>query len=142
MTTITYKDGKLCSDSKISYGDGYLPSNFKKIVKIGDNYYGFCGNLPAIQNAISFLSGNSELECYEEEVGFLEVKPSGKAFSCNVAKGGCVSKIEVKPPVALGSGNVYALAAMLGGASAKEAVKIASKFDHATGGKVLEVIIK
>lgn len=48
----------------------------------------------------------------------------------------------VKGKIALGSGSVAAMGAMLAGADAKTAVKIASKLDPYTGGKIDVVKVK
>lgn len=62
----------------------------------------------------------------------------GKAYeSCSLCQ-----MVEIGIPSAIGSGGDFAMAAMMGGADAREAVKIASKLDPYTGGKIRVIKVK
>ena len=51
------------------------------------------------------------------------------------------SMVPIDKPTAVGSGGAFALGAMEAGATPYEAVKIAAKYDMATGGKLMEITI-
>ena len=50
MTTIAIKDGVMACDSLVSAGDMKTQFKFPKIIKVGDNIYGFAGSCHNIFN--------------------------------------------------------------------------------------------
>lgn len=142
MTTIAYRDGLMASDTRAYSGDKH-PIGFKsKISRLGD------GTLIGISSStvgaptefLSWLLDQPIGERYESvsedplPVQALVVCPDGRAYYWDDGKA-------FTGPLradffAIGSGEQTALAALLLGRSAEEAVELAKQVDPWTGGKV------
>jgi hypothetical protein len=137
MTTVAF-DGKiLAADSRV-VGD-YYEDGYQKIFKQGSRYYGVAGDYTA---ALLFLRWANDRtkdkpDMKDDKFDIIEVV-DGKAYyyDCNFIK------MPLKVPCAFGSGSHAAMAAMMCGKDAKEAVNIAKRIDHNSGGKVQSVTIK
>ena len=145
MTTIAYKDGKLCSDSKVSWGSGAVPIDFPKLYNIEGHWYGFAGNLVDIEYVKQYLIEGEIVVKDTHEMEMLRVSHYKKEKLISVEIGwvgptGQPTFFDITESyMAVGSGKDLAMAAMMAGASAKEAVEIACKLDDHTGGEVIEV---
>lgn len=139
MTTIAVNktgmaaDGRACLDSQIA------TERAVKLYEDEDYIYGGAGDYISMSEAIGFLTGRiSEDEVPETEEDFNLVrldKKTGKISFTNKT----LVWLEIDPPFAIGSGAGFAIGAMASGKSPKEAVKIACKFDAASGGKITEI---
>lgn len=141
MTTIAYKDGWLACDSLVTCGDHaveYAP----KMHKVGGVVFAHAGDMFAGYRIRDFLRGGGDIH----DLKIPEIKRQD--FVCLVFGGGnlyylnsdlYLQKINSCKPYAVGSGEQFALGAMYAGASAEEAVKIASKMDIRTGGRVQKI---
>lgn len=140
MTTIAWKDGILAADSRVSCGDRLVGhwSKLRVIEVAGERVaYALTGNQAYSPLFEAFLAKG---EIHDE------LKKDGDDYwRAAVVRGGGLREYESgcleiprsdAPFEAWGSGTKYALGAMAAGASAEEAVKIASMFDLGTGGPV------
>jgi len=125
MTTIAWDGKHVCCDSQMS--SSYIDQNSaQKIFKKKNKLYAASGTYSVIRG---FVHDGKEIP---DGSYLLEIDQ-------NTGKGMLIEKdgsFPVKPPQALGSGSGFAMGALLNGASAAEAVKIAIKLDANSGGKV------
>lgn len=141
MTTIAVNLKSMAGDSKVA-GSGSI-YHCDKVFRIGDSLVGVAGN---VQNTTKFLAWFRK-ECPPDEVA-MDLSDD-KTFEAVVVNADgifyyadCVEPDKLHEKFfAIGSGAMAAMAAMLVGKSPAEAVKIAAKLDHNTGGpiKVLEL---
>ncbi|MCF4166345.1 hypothetical protein L2U69_11875 [Zavarzinia compransoris] len=139
MTTVAYKDGIIAADTALGTGKGGCIATVH-VRKIGRAP---CGGLVGCSGQADSVA--AVVRRVEEggfgAAGLAEVPPAADGFF--VSRGGAITIIgeqgcyPVRGAVyACGSGEIAALAAMMAGASAEEAVRIAIQLDHATGGEV------
>ena len=138
MTTIAVKDGVVASDSRLTQGDQVLDDQYDKRRECNGVQFFIAGNVTDDEQVI---------QCYfdgEDVVEDVEGTPAAEfiiADGMDVYYGGIETvgfwkmRIKTTTPYAIGSGASYALGAMDAGATAKEAVKIASR-DVYTGGLI------
>lgn len=140
MTTIAVKDNIIAYDSRMVEEGTIYSDNYQKMKQVeGYTIFG-AGSLTGIA-AITKAVLTEQYNCEESEMD---------NYSCIwIAKGGDLQRaffskrgtlvIEPQDPNihwAMGSGADFAIGAMDAGASAREAVKIASQRDVGTGGKI------
>ncbi len=132
MTTIAYRDGILVADSQVTLGSMRMPGNAIKIGKTKAGVlYGGAGSVAAIGQFFDWVNEPTEDNLPEGDYSGLIVTPKGEVME--VENGVFLPSMKAKYR-AIGSGAPYALAAMMAGASAQEAVKIATKLDiHSSG---------
>lgn len=139
MTTIAWDGKTLASDSR-QIGDYVDQCNVTKIFTVGSSYLGLAGD-----------SGKGQifLRWYKDQTKPRPDQHSLDGFEALIIKGSrtyYVDKtcelIECGKPAAIGSGCDCAMGAMLAGATAIEAVKIAIKLDQYSGGKVRSIKVK
>ena|SRR5687768_13962526 len=137
MTTITFREGIMAADSRMTLG-GAVIGNVVKIVRRDDGALcGGCGRLAWLQAFHEwFLNGEQDdLPDVDEDSMGLIARPKKPLQAFEEA-----GTYEWKTPYfAMGSGRRFALGAMYAGASAQEAVKAAIKFDIYSGGKVISL---
>ena len=139
MTTVAYKDGVLCSDSQCSAGDHIHSHGVQKIwVDVGPfAAVAICGDPQGAYDLIPMMSEYTKIEHLRgvdfKEMGidtdFLVVTKEGEVWRY---AGNRSQMLLSSDPIAMGSGADFALGAMAQGATAKEAVLIASKLDFYT----------
>jgi ATP-dependent protease HslVU (ClpYQ) peptidase subunit len=139
MTTIAYKDGIIAFDGRITSGNQIVSDNYNKCLLAGSARIIGSGDI-------------SELEAYAKS--YPNYPASKKDMSGFVVDGDkcwcfyalddtiCFTDLDRSEPRAFGSGSDHALTAMDMGASAEEAVAMASKRDKSTGGKISIVDIR
>ena len=137
MTTIITDGKEIAADKQTTYGDVKSYTARKKIRKVGGVLYGIGGHLsitPLLWEWIEAGCTASEIPCEEgHEWEILRVSKRGVSTLTSDYWRWLAS-----PRVAgIGTGGSYAEAAMLAGASVKEAVRIASKIDLYSGGGVV-----
>jgi ATP-dependent protease HslVU (ClpYQ) peptidase subunit len=148
LTTIAYRDGILAADSQVTWGPTVMPCKLKKISKLPNGaLFGFCGSLELGEIMrrhlidIGSVEGGGVLEdrrdLDKENFEGVIIQPDGVTLFFENR-----SWIRLSVPyLAMGSGKEHAYGALDVGASAKQAVKTATKLDPNTGGKIISLSI-
>jgi ATP-dependent protease HslVU (ClpYQ) peptidase subunit len=131
MTTVAYRDGILVADSQLTIGSMRVPGTVSKIGKTKAGIlYGGAGSLADLGNFFDWVQDPDD-EAPDGEYHGLIILPTGKVIE---VEGGAILPTIQQPFRAIGSGAPYAIAAMLAGATAQEAVRIGIKLDiHSSG---------
>ncbi len=129
MTTLAWNGATLAADSQQT-GEFIRQVRCRKVFKYKGISYGTCGN---ISDALLFRAWLEKPQRFRpgKEFGALKIE-NGKAFELDSD----LVWIPVGKPYAMGTGAAYALGAMLAGATAAKAVRIAIDCDPYSGGKV------
>ena len=146
MTTIAYRDGVLAGDTLISRGDEGM-TGFLKIGKIHGHLVGLSGSAfdydPVWAWLTNIFEENSNAsprdfwkrdDAPEGDSSVILVDPSRVIWSIRTSDGRAVRVPHLFD--AIGSGCDYAMGAMQVGATAREAVRAAARFDLRSGGAV------
>lgn len=153
MTTISYKDGIMCSDGRMSLGDMIIKDDTEKVFWVNNHLVGVCGRARAINTFVTWLQKMTDYHIVNQEVGELVdlVPPAledDEGYSALVVtpsrqvlmyEGNTPIDMGLDVPMSVGSGSCFALAAMKAGSSAKEAVKVACELDVYSGGEITVV---
>lgn len=133
MTTIA-TDGKTIAADGLQTGGGHISSwNVNKLRRVGDDIVGFCGAFDDAEEYFAWLrKPESAKPVVADSFCAIHLNRSG----VYITSGRYFHKIKVDVPYAIGSGDEYAIGAMLAGASPAVAVRIAAQRDTATGGKI------
>lgn len=130
MTTIAVKDGVMAADSLMTAGSFTFPSAVSKLHEVNGVLCGFCGDYKMIKR---FLDEGAA----SPEVFYLSMGVDGDVCDNEMSECGYTLSVPVESGMsAVGTGSHFALGAMEAGASAWEAVKIASKYNAETGGDI------
>lgn len=136
MTTIAWDGRTLAADRRVCYGNEYHTLAHPKIRRTQDGrLIGASGHGIRCNQFMDWLTDPTAAPLPEwqddedDAVNALEIAPGGRVYVW--ASHG--RDEHAAGPMALGSGEQYALGAMAFGASATEAVRIASRFDISTG---------
>lgn len=133
MTTIAYRDGKLAGDSRAT-ANGLIDNQTTKVWSHKGVLIAASGSQALCEKfrtwVVAGMDGESPFEGADDGNG-LVVSMAGV-----VCFGNTGSWPISEPFYTLGSGYQLALGALAMGASAEEAVEIASRFDTMTGGKI------
>jgi len=159
MTTIAYRDGVMASDSQDTEEDDFVISiDSTKVFHLPNNsIVGMAGDTD--DRGVFELLGKADIEFCErptkEElietrttVDALWVWPDQRLWSVYVTYRADESEWQAyvseihSDYAAVGSGGKFALGAMAFGASAEEAVEVASEFDIYTGGSVQSMSVE
>jgi len=149
MTTILVtEDNEMLCDSQATSGDFIISYEFDKVENINGNLVGIAGkysscmafkdwfaSISETQSAISeYPNANVVVVEPEEDEQFdaLILSPDGILTMFE----GSSAAYEVSAPYAIGSGGIYALSALDGGANGKTAMEVAIKRDIYTGGEI------
>lgn len=139
MTTIAYKNGTLASDSRVTKGGTIIADTHRKVHRLRDgSLLAWAGSVQDSEVMLKHLRKSLEVPLLND-IEALMVRPDG---SVELFEGSMWVKQKKAPHYALGSGDVYALAAMDAGASAKRAVQIAINRDTSSGGRVQTARLK
>ena len=136
MTTIAYDGQHMAADSLITQ-DSYVVGDFMKIVAVPSGFIGLAGDVEDIILVIEWFNDGMDKDKKPEieSVNIIYVTNDGMVY--------CMSErlipIPIDPPFAIGSGQDFALSAMLLGKSAKDAVEFAMTRDTSTGGAIVVV---
>ncbi|WBF79547.1 hypothetical protein BNCALIDO_00158 [Aeromonas phage vB_AdhM_TS9] len=150
MTTISYKDGIMCSDGRMSLGDMIIKDDTQKVFWVNNHLVGVCGRARAINTFVTWLQKMTDYHIVNQEVGELVdlVPPAledDEGYSALVVtpsrqvlmyEGNTPIDMGSDVPMSVGSGSCFALAAMKAGATAEEAVKVACELDVYSGGEI------
>ena len=138
MTTIAYDGETLAADSRFT--NGYVDDTAKKIFKIGNIYIATAGRYSQALIFIKWCRDRTKEKPKAADLGefqALEIR-NGKPFEYDEH----CEPVPMSIPAAVGSGAQFAMGAMKAGLNSKQAVRIAMKLDHNTGGKIKTVKIK
>lgn len=136
MTTIAYAKGILAADGRQTIGDTIWDEKTKKIHRIRGHVIAICGDEDCEDAFLRWYREGCPDKKPKLDGDFqaLIFAPGRKIFSC---ENNCVlHDISHKRIVAIGCGKDLALGAMESGASARKAVKVAMKYNTATGGRL------
>jgi 20S proteasome alpha/beta subunit len=134
MTTVAYRDGVMAADKNM----GGYKGQVTKVYRVGDCLVGCSGdNFATLLKVVDWMQEGAEEDSKPElgdsSVHILLVDSNGEIFLYN-------NDLYPMPLeqdfFAVGSGMDYAMGAMAMGASAADAVRVASQFDPGTGPKV------
>lgn len=134
MTTICYKDGVLAADTLITVS-GVAVGTATKVFRIGEDIFAVAGRLADIAKLKTWDGPDSV-----KDMGLLD-----DSYVYWVDAGGILREIEgdtILPVIhapfhACGAGSSFAIGAMAQGASAVEAVRIASVYDLTTNSEIM-----
>lgn len=130
MTTIACDGETLASDSQ-SITQFVEQHPTQKIFRKGGRLFALAGDYAQCLAVIDWLCGEEKPSFGKNE--FVVAVVSAK--KADVYDGEFYPYPAI-PPFAFGSGGVFAMAAMMGGAKAKKAVEIACQLDENSGGKI------
>lgn len=138
MTTIAYRDGVLAADSRITAGNLIVPGGFYKIRRLpcGSLFAG-CGIVDNIERLLESIISDDDPPSVRNTTA-VQIDPKGSMWTYE----GYVWVRQRGPYGAWGSGSAFAYGALAMGASAKDAVRVAIKFDSGSGGPVRAASIK
>ena len=136
MTTIAFKDGFMSADTQAADNWG-LVSHTSKLIRISDNCV--AGIAGCSRQAFRFTE-----RLKDGSVGGDDKPPEGDFVVLVVTTNSIVVYYEdelfddytPEKMWAIGSGRLIAMGAMAAGATAQDAVRIASKWDEGTGGDI------
>tara|TARA_S200002703_G_scaffold66963_1_gene58119 strand:- start:24 stop:479 length:456 start_codon:yes stop_codon:yes gene_type:complete len=143
MTTIAYRDGIVAADSQETFGDGRI-GFCKKLYKVKDTVIATAGDSYTGLMFVDWFERGARME----DAPDLSMVTADEDFECLVLEdtetiytiNRFFQKYYIEMPdnyYAIGWGANYALVAMdVGDLTAKEAVKVAAKYDAYTGGKI------
>lgn len=143
MTTIAWDGATLCGDKRSS--NSYSVSTVTKIFRLknGLGLVGFCGKSDHIPTILQWCEDGfipcdyPEFQKIEETGStFLHIEPDGSIMRFNTTPIGYLIEDGF---AAIGSGMDFALSAMYLGASAKQAIEIATHFNPSTGNGYTEL---
>lgn len=140
MTTIAYKEGVIAYDSFATEGCVIVDYEFnKRVDRNGVNFF-VAGEYIGIDDLIkAYFDPGHKIK----NDTFALVHDKGRVFSVGVESGeDLLWRFNETKPYSIGTGSSFAFAAMDMGASAKQAVKIASNRDVYTGGKIKTFRVK
>ena len=136
MTTIAYDGKTIAADSRATIGNHISPGNHQKIHELaGGSLYAFCGVVSDGLKMLAFLTDDLD-EMPTWKPGRTTAIIVNKKGTLRIYEGTGIWMIQKSKLYAMGSGDAYAYGAMAAGATAAQAVKIASRFDSCTGGTV------
>lgn len=144
MTTIAVKDGVVAVDSRLTQGGTVLDDAFDKRAVVKGVQFFVAGNVTDDAQIIAlYFAGEDAIEDVDGKpcADFIIVDGSSVYYGGIEETGYWKMLLTTGTPYAIGSGAAYALGAMDAGATAKAAVKIASR-DVFTGGAIHTYKIK
>lgn len=139
MTTIVYRDNVLAADSLAFRGDTRLPTEEVKLRRLSDgSVFALCGGAARLLQMERWLNDNA---------GEIDKIPIGNSTAVHLPLTGPLMVYEdggwYEHPrdqfAAFGGGFQFAYGALHLGASAEQAVGVASVYDAGTGGKVVSM---
>ena len=136
MTTIAFKDGIMAYDTLITADDKVF-SKKDKAFRINGYVVGCSGFLHDIDKFLEWV--RAEMPENKPKVDVDAIIHDG--FKVRIVSKGCVLSKPIDDFCAVGTGSEYAIGAMAMGATAKQAVEIAKKYDRATGGRIKTIAI-
>lgn len=133
MTTIAYRDGVLAADTLVN-ANGNRDDFAPKIERIGNLLVGTSGSYPTGLKFRAWVARGFAGDCPYDDTA----DGNGIIVWAHGVIGWCSAGPwpVLQPFYALGSGTEFAMGAMEMGATAEQAVAVASKFNMETGGEI------
>lgn len=140
MTTIAVKDGVIAGDGRVLCGDHIFSENTEKVFCLSSGaIIGHSGRLKDLHIINDFLNEERQEIPKVVDAQGIYVSLGGDIFEFEVSEGEIFYHEIDTSFTSVGSGCEYAIGAMAQGASAEEAVKIASRFDSGTNSNVFKL---
>lgn len=145
MTTIAWDGKTIASDTQ--GGGMFIYDNGPKVFEVSGHLFGLAGDREACEFARQWIlkdldslkiAERSRPDLGTESFGGLMIGPDGQCYAFEKR----LLPFRVSTPHAEGSGGMFAQAAMLAGADAAEAVRIACELDPYSGGSVTTIDLK
>lgn len=146
MTTIAYKDGIMCGETRITQGDSFA-TGVVKVGRIENFLVGFAGNLKEIRPMYDWLEKHLGKDCdpmllYTRAAALSDLRLEDCEILIADIHNDLLYSVDDTGLVTLlprnfesiGTGCEYALGAMQANATAEQAVEIAMKYDINSGG--------
>ena len=134
MATIAIDHNTISADGRITFGDQIQRDDDKKVFKIGKAIVAYAGSVPDSETLIDIAFNGADVPDTSLDANILTID-DGVPMMHDCTDG--VYKFwQVHPTFAIGSGEMYALAAMDLGKTSREAVKYAMTRDIYSGGKI------
>lgn len=135
MTTIAYRNGILAADSMATRGGSIMPERSQKVFRLRDGrLFGWCGEAGlGVRARMHFDDPKKHDPVVTTDGGALVIGLDGSIWTY---EHGALVAAPGAPFYALGSGRGEAYGALAMGATARQAVAIAARFDNCTGGPV------
>jgi ATP-dependent protease HslVU (ClpYQ) peptidase subunit len=134
MTTVAYKDGIMASDSQVT-DNGVKDFHTNKLLRLDDGtLVGYCGNYLDLVSLKEKIEGALSKKVSKKDLQGITFMVVTK-HTLSTLQGGGLINMDTQP-YAIGSGALYARAAMKAGASAEDAVRVAIEMDIYSGGEI------
>lgn len=132
MTTVVCNRASMAADKRISGGPIFSST---KIFRVNGSLIGVAGHLEQALRFVEWRRTPEQKPAFNEPVNFeaLELRPDGALVWWGPEMVGVAIEDDY---YAIGSGSAIALGAMAMGASPKQAIKAASRWDVSTGSEV------
>ena len=138
MTTIVCNRTGMAADKRISGGPIFAST---KIFKVNGSLIGVAGNMEQALRFVEWRKTPEQKPQFNEQVGFeaLELRPDGLLVWWGSEMVGIAIEDDY---YAIGSGAALALGAMAMGATPKQAIQVAARWDVATGNEIQVMSLK
>ena len=142
MTTIATNGVSVAADGRIVIGTSVFTQSARKIFRIHGEIVGTSGDFSF---GDEYLTWTRQKFCKRLKPKLPPKRAADFFRALHISKKDVIlvdadmTFLRAIPPIAIGSGADYALAAMLQGATPAEAVAIAAKMDPWTGGNITEM---
>lgn len=134
MTTIATDGYEIACDGRVTFGSQPIYNSKAKLFKIGNHIIGGCGIEDLCLEYVKWRAKGSPEDERPQMQEFTGIHLTKKGvFIVNAPYFNLQKADKV---LAIGSGADFAVGAMAYGASPREAVKIAMKYDTGTGGRI------
>ena len=127
----------MAADSQQQDGACIDPVDAVKLYRVGDHVAGCAGEPTQYLQFLEWFRDRGDQPTLNENFSVLTMGSDGVLWWDR----NCVG-VRVGKPAAIGTGQPFAMAAMLAGASPKRAVEIAMKLDESSGGTVRTMRLK
>lgn len=141
LTTIVTDGKQVATDTQASLGDQKLAGDFIKVVRDESTLFCFSGTFCLFDPLVRWYRAGCPEDGipktdpdYSHRLWVFDAEKPEPLTYVNVHK--CPYPVPLYAPAAMGSGCEFAIGALYAGASLKDCIRIASKLDVYTGGKI------
>lgn len=139
MTTIAYKDGVIAYDGRITRGTQITYDDYDKCIERDGVSFVCSGAVADFEGLVGAYFGSDAPNC--AATAFVVADGMVWHVAVDGSTGFWKAPLVMDQPYAIGSGSDHALTAMDMGATAYQAVELASKRDTSTGGTIRTLVI-
>jgi len=149
LTTIAFDGSTIAFDTQLGHEYKIAREPFMKVREVSGSYYRFAGGsgLPAaVDIFINWVISGHDKDCFpkicvekDDCCTFVAITNDGYWHRFSLSG---IAYLKTRELETAGSGGDFALGAMMAGANAVEAVRIAAELDPHTGGKILSYPVK